>query len=156
MLYDIFLILILWKIFYIKTLNYIIAHSSNLFPSCTSFMVTILSHNNVHLFIYLVKSCVRSRIAYISIKLTPSMVMQNHLLDLSDCTWFPYYNQCERNRCLPMAALLTLDIGGARMVQIQSKASPDFTLFSSSTWLDLIIPSDPDISNWQSEGKRQQ
>ncbi len=50
------------------------------------------------------------------------------------------------------AALLTLDIGGARMVQIQSSASPDFTLFSSSTWLDLITPSDPDISNWQSDG----
>lgn len=62
----------------------------------------------------------------------------------------------ERNRCFIRAALLTLDIGGARMVQIQSSASPDLTLFSSSTWLDLIIPSDPDISNWQSDGRRQQ
>lgn len=137
------------------------SQATHFLQSCASFMATFLSYHKIISvfncpFIYLFgrKLCKKQDNMHYH-KINPSTVIQKHLLDLSDCTW-SLTNLCERNRCLPRAALLTLDIGGARMVQIQSNASPDFTLFSSSTWLDLIIPSDPDISNWQSEGKRQQ
>lgn len=45
----------------------------------------------------------------------------------------------------------TLLFGGARMVQMQSTAWSGFTLYSSSTWLERIIPSAPVSSNWQSD-----
>lgn len=55
---------------------------------------------------------------------------------------------------LKQTPVLTLDWGGALIVQMQSRASPGFTRSSSSTWLERITPSHPLISNWQSE-KRQ-
>lgn len=58
--------------------------------------------------------------------------------------------QTTEESSLKRSSALTLDCGGALMVQIQSKASPGFTRSSSSTWLERIIPSHPLISNWQS------
>lgn len=58
--------------------------------------------------------------------------------------------QATQESSLKRSSALTLDCGGALMVQIQSKASPGFTRSSSSTWLERIIPSHPLISNWQS------
>lgn len=50
------------------------------------------------------------------------------------------------------AKRVTLDWGRARMVQMQSNASPFLILSSSSTWLERMTPSEPLISNWQSAG----
>lgn len=42
----------------------------------------------------------------------------------------------------------------ALIVQMQSTAWPGFVFSSCSTWLERIIPSAPESSNWQSRKKR--
>ena len=43
--------------------------------------------------------------------------------------------------------MMTFDLGGALMVQMQSTASSGFTFLSSSTWLERMVPSAPVRSN---------
>lgn len=48
----------------------------------------------------------------------------------------------------------TLAFGVALIVHMQSTAWPGFVFSSCSTWLERIIPSAPESSNWQSRKKK--